>query len=252
MLPTIVAPQHEVKLFSVKKPVMIRPYLVAEEKIFLTAQQSNDAKEIEAAVKQIILNVTNNAINVDKLPSFDLEYLFLQMRARSVNNLIEVRFRCNNDVPSTTVNPETGLAIAKCGGYMPVKINIDDIKLTVPEGHTNQFSISDDVGVTFKYPTYETMQTFISADLTDNLQLSTLLKSTLATVFTKTGEVHEISEQPPAEVDKFVDSLTLQQVDTLKVFFETMPRVQHKFTFECPMCHYTEDVVLEGLLDFFD
>jgi hypothetical protein len=155
MLPTLIAPHHEVKLFSLKKPVTFRPYIVAEEKIFLTAAQSGDPREVENAVKQVITNVTSGAVNVDKLPSFDLEYLFLQMRARSVNNLIEVPFNCNNQVPSTT---SAGLMTTKCKGSMVVNIDIDTIKLFVPEGHTNKFWITDDVGVQFKYPTYETME----------------------------------------------------------------------------------------------
>jgi hypothetical protein len=247
MLPTLVAPQHEVKLFSVKKPVTIRPYLVGEEKIFLMASQSGDAKEVEAAVKQVISNVTNGTVNVEKLPSFDLEYLFLQMRARSVNNLIEVPFNCNKEVPATT---ENGKAV--CKGQMVAKIDIDQIKLEVPEGHTNKFWITDDIGVQFKYPTYDTMQKLETADMTDSLQISTLLKEVLETVFTKSGEVHEVSEQPPAEVDRFVSTLTLQQVETLRVFFETMPRVRYTFTFKCPKCGHTEDVTLQGLMDFFD
>lgn len=249
MLPKIVAPQYEVKLFSVKKPVTIRPYLVAEEKLFLTAAQSGDPKEVEAAVKQVIANVTNGSINVDKLPSFDLDYLFLKMRARSVNNIIDVKFRCNNDVPSTST--ESG--VDKCKGTMAVKIDIDDIKLEVPEGHTNSFLINDDTGVTFKYPTYELMQGFSQTDLNDNMELTTLLKSTLDTVYTvKTAEVHDVSQVPEKELDAFINSLSIRQIDVLRTFFETMPRVRYQFMFVCPVCKYTEDVSLEGLMDFFE
>lgn len=253
MLPTVIAPQHSVKLFSLKKPVSFRPYTVAEEKIFLTASQSGDPKEIEAAVAQVVANVTEGSVNVMKLPSFDLEYLFLQMRARSVNNLIEASFDCHNDVPVSPVEAaSTSESTKKCKGSMKVTIDIDNIKLEVPEGHTNKFWISDDIGVQYRYPTYELMQDLDAADLADQLQIATLLPKTLETVFTKAGEVHEVAQQPPAEVDKFVNSLTLQQVETLRVFFETMPRVQYTFTFTCPVCKYTEDVTLRGLMDFFD
>jgi len=247
MLPKIIAPTHPVTLFSLKKPVSIRPYLVAEEKLFLTASQTGDPKDVEAAVKQVIRNVTNNAVDVDKLPSFDLEYLFLQMRARSVNNIIEVPFNCNNELPSTGEQ-----STAKCGGSMVVRVDIDDIKLVVPAGHTTKFMITDDIGIQFKYPTYETMQRLEAADLNDRLQVSTLMAEVMESVFTKAGEVHEVSEQTPEELDRFVDSLSLGQVEVLRVFFETMPRVTHSFTFKCPTCGYTEDVVLQGMMDFFD
>lgn len=238
MLPTLVAPTHEVKLYSLKKPIKMRPYLVAEEKIFLTAKQSGDKTEIENAVKQVIRNVTDGAVDVEKLPSFDLEYLFLKMRARSVNNIIEVPFKCNMPAEGGT-----------CSGQHTVRIDIDDIKLTVPPDHTNKFMISDDIGVTLRYPTLAAIEGFLQDR--SNADTSTLLKETIDTVFTKDGKVHEMSEASPEERDTFVNSFSVGQVEKLKVFFETMPRLTYTFDFKCPKCQYTEPVTIQGLLDFF-
>lgn len=233
MLPILNTPQHEVKLFSVPKPVVFRPYLVKEEKLLLMAQASDDPKEVERAVRQIVTNCTNGSVNVGVLPSFDLELLFLQLRARSVNNVIEVKFRC-----------ERNTANGACGTLVPVSINIDDIKLTVPEGHTNRIMLSDSVGVVLKYPTAD--------DITEGMPFTEMLAKCLGTIFTTSGDVHEVSEYPAAEVAAFIDNLSVQNIEALQRFFDTMPRLSHTVQFKCPKCEYSEEITLQGLADFFD
>src|SRR5579872_1444765 len=113
-LPVIVTPDYECKLVSLPKPIKIRPYLVKEEKLLLMAQQGGDSTEIENAVKQIIRNCTNNMVNPDKLPTFDIEYLFLQLRAKSVNDIVETRFECQNMVTPEAVG-DINVSPVKCG-----------------------------------------------------------------------------------------------------------------------------------------
>lgn len=238
MLPKVNAPIYDVKLLSLREPVKYRPYLVKEEKLLLMAQQSEDPKEVESAVAQIIRNCTFDKVNALTLPSFDMELLFLQLRARSVNNIIEVNFRCEREHEG-----------AKCGQSVKLDIAIDDIKLTIPEGHTNTLWLTDDLGVTMKYPT---------AALFDLYQQSTdphlveVLSKTLDTIFTKTGEVHEVKDANPGEVTEFIESLNLHQVETIRGFFQSMPRLEHSVNFKCPKCKYEETIVLRGLQDFFD
>src|SRR5690349_19379076 len=135
MLPKLIAPEHEVKLFSLPKPVKFRPYLVKEEKLFLMAQQSDDPKDVENTVRQVIRNCTYDGVNVDTLPTFDLEYLFLQLRARSVSNKVEVAFICVNEADREP-----------CKTRVPLTVSLDDVKLVVPDGHTNKFWLTDDIG----------------------------------------------------------------------------------------------------------
>ena len=239
-LPMLAVPEDTITLLSIPKPVTYRPYLVGEEKILLMAQaaqeQNKDTKEVEKAIKQIIQRCTFQKIDVDALPSFDIEYLFLQLRAKSVNNIIHAQFRCKHVVDEKP-----------CDTLVPVTININDIKLTVPEGHSKKVMLSDTIGVTMKYPTAAVYEDYLSSPN----QLG-ILEACLDTVFTVGGEVNEVKEQPPAEVKRFIESLTLGNVEKIRTFFETMPRLAYTFNFKCPACGYAEDVTLQGLTDFFD
>jgi hypothetical protein len=242
-LPTIAIPEDTIKLWSVTKPVTIRPYLVGEEKLLLIAQQTNDDGEVKKAVKQIIKRCTFDTVNPDTLPSFDIEWLFLQLRCRSVSNMIETNFKCQNQVHKT-LNGEPILAETEpCNTMVPINIDINDIKMVVPEGHTNKIWLNADLGVTLKYPTGDVVET-------DDF-VATLIKH-LDTVFTKAGDVSEVSETSITEVTEWVNTLSLQHVQKIRQFFDTMPRLAHTFTFVCPKCGYTEDVTLQGLSDFFD
>lgn len=251
-LPQIVTPEYVIKLASIKKPVTFRPYLVKEEKLLLMAQQGEDAAEISRAVRQVVRNCTFDAVNVESLPPFDLEYLFLQLRGKSVNNIIESQFECQNIIPvvrdaqAGEVSADGAVADTKrCGTLVPVTINIDDIKLVIPPEHTNRIMLSDDLGVILNYPT-NTVVTDTNADLV------AILASCLAQVFKLDGEVWEVSEQPAADVQAFVENLSIGQVDKLRPFFETMPKLSYTFDFTCPTCKYTEQITLQGLMDFFD
>lgn len=235
-LPVIAVPEDTIQLWSKRKPTRIRPYLVGEEKLLLMAQQTKDPEEVSKAVKQVIRRCTFEEVNPDTLPSFDIEWLFLQLRARSVNNVIDANFRCLNkvgDIASLQV---------ECGTLVNTKIDIADIKMTVPEGHTNKVMLTDTIGVTLKYPTAETGAGDIFTDQ---------LASFIETVFTTNGGVVEVSEQALEEVTAWVDRLSLDQVAKIRVFFETMPHLSYEFTFTCPKCGWTTECKLQGLMDFF-
>jgi hypothetical protein len=246
-LPVIAIPEDTITLWSSpNKPTRIRPYLVGEEKLLLIAQQTEDPEEVKKAVKQIIRRCTFNGVNPDTLPSFDIEWLFLQLRSRSVSNIIESNFRCQNPVANegTAVGgqPVEGLT-HPCGAAVKIRININDIKMTVPEGHTNKVMLTDTLGVTLKYPT---------SDVPDSTDITVLLQTYLETVFTTDGTVTEVSEQSPADVAAWIDTLSLDMVKKIQNFFLTMPQLSYTFTFKCEKCGYTEDIVLRGLMDFFD
>jgi hypothetical protein len=245
-LPKIVAPTYEVKLFSRPAPVQFRPYLVKEEKLLLLAQQSGDPKETKQAVNEIIKACTFDKVNGLALPSFDFELLMLQLRARSVNNLIEMQFECQNMVPTTTL--VDGAPLRQCGANVPITVDIDSIKLTVPDGHTNKIWLSETLGVELKYPTMELMDVSLEA----NTDILDVLVSCLNTIFTKDGTVYECKEQTKPELVEFVESLALPQIEKLRVFFDTLPSLTHEFQFKCPKCNYEQLVTLKGFSDFFE
>ena len=155
MIPTIVAQTYETKLISFLKPITFRPYLVKEEKILLMAQQGNDPKEVERAVKQILQACTFDAVEINKLPSFDVEFLFLQVRSKSVNNIVELRYECKNR-PAGQLPLDDGV----CHQVETISINLDDIKIIVPDGHTNKIMVTDTIGATLRYPTTEEIEIF--------------------------------------------------------------------------------------------
>lgn len=231
-LPVIAAPEDFVTLVSQKQPVKYRAYLVGEERLLLMAQQSNSPQEIERAVRQIIERCTFGALDVATLPSFDVELLFLQLRAKSLSNVIDVRFRCKNETDGKM-----------CDTPVPITIDIADIKLTTPPGHSRKVMLSDSIGVMMKYPT-------AAVAVTDPVAV---IAACLDSVFTATGDVFEAAQESPDEVLRFVETLTLPQIGLIReTFFDTMPTLQYAFTFVCPKCGWTEAVVLKGLMDFFD
>jgi hypothetical protein len=248
MIPTVVAPTYELKLHSLPKPVKYRPYLVKEEKILLMAMEGQDEGEVTRAVKQIIEACTFGAVDVDKLPFFDMEMLFLNLRAKSVNNVIELRYECKNvPTPKEGELPlEDGTQV--CRNQETIKINLDDIRIAVPKDHTRKIMVTDTIGCVMRYPTSKHVQIFKDLDTVDAV---TLIAECIETVFTDKGETYETADSKPEEVLAFVESLSLAQVNAFRPFFETMPSVSHTFEFQCSKCGYTEQITLTGLMDFF-
>jgi hypothetical protein len=231
-LPQPTVPEDVIKLISLPKPITIRPYLVGEEKLLLIAQQANDQKEVEKAVKQIINRCTFGAIDAEKLAYFDVEYLFLQLRAKSVSNMLETSLKCKNMVDEKS-----------CDRIVQIQIDINDIKLDTPDGHTNKVQLDDRIGIILKYPTARLM----SAELVE------ALAGCLDTVYTADGTTFEVKDFPPEQIITFVEGLTIGMVDKIKAaFFDTMPRLSYGYDFKCPNCGNSEHIVLEGLADFFD
>ena len=160
-LPQIVTPEYTLQLNSIKDPVRYRPYLVREEKIFLTAKESDDPNDIESAIRQVLKNCTFGEIDVEALPSFDLEYLFLQLRGKSVNNIVEAKYQCQNMLRTKddrTDADDTG----RCGALNPISVPLDEIVITVPDEHTNIIEVNDDITIEFQYPTTHMLQQVLS------------------------------------------------------------------------------------------
>ena len=250
-LPQIVTPEYTLQLNSIKDPVRYRPYLVREEKIFLTAKESGDPKDIESSIRQVLKNCTFGEIDVDTLPSFDLEYLFLQLRGKSVNNVVEVNYQCRNILRTEderTDENDTG----RCAAVNPIRVLLDEITITVPEEHTNTIAVNDDITIEFQYPTTQILQHVLSGAKETVASSTNVLVACIKSIVTKDGAVHESVDSTPEELHEFIDSLTMQQLERVQTFFNTMPSVTYETTFECATCGYTEPLKFEGLQDFFD
>ena len=238
-VPVLAIPEFKVKLFSLPKPVRTRPYLVGEEKIMLLAQESGDPKDIKAAVKTILEACTFGQVNIGKLPSFDFEWLYLQLRAKSVNNIVTLKYRCRN-IPEGSEK--------ECGASVDVEVNLDKLELKTSPDHSNKIWLNEDVGIILNYPTKEILD---EVESVKGVFGTNLLVRCLDSIFTKSGDVTEAKDADPAEIEKFINSISIAQFKKIQHFFDTMPHLDFEVDFKCSKCQYAQKVMLQGLMDFF-
>ena len=236
-LPTPTTPIYELELPSTDETIKYRPFLVKEEKVLLIALESEDTKQITTAIKTVIKSciITKN-IKVESLPTFDIEYLFLNIRGKSVGEEIEVNIICPDDEETNTL----------------VKIDLDSIKVQKNEDHTNQIKIDSTIMMEMKYPSLEQ---FIKTNFdfkNDNTmdQSFDLISSCIDKIYTE-EEVWIAADVTKKELIDFLEQLNSSQFKQIEKFFETMPRLSHKIKVTNPKTEVESEVILEGLASFF-
>ena len=233
-LPTLVTPKFKMKLPSDGRLVNYRPFLVKEEKVLLIATETGNQDSIVSAIKDIIAACTDIK-QVVALPTFDIEYVFLQIRTKSVGESVDVNVTCPDD-------NET---------QVEVKIPLDSIKVKKTKGHSKEIKISDEILVTMNYPS---LDTFVKAnfvnDAQDVDQIFEMAASCVKSVTTP-EEVHDCTTMPHKEVLEFLDSMSSAQFKNIQDFFETMPKLTHTLKVTNPNTNVVSDVTLEGLASFF-
>ena len=227
-LPKLNVPVYETILPSTDKVIKFRPFLVKEEKILLTASEDGSQGAMMNAIKDIVKNCVQEEIDVNKLPMFDLEYLFLKLRSKSVGEETELGFKCLKE---------------DCDGVTPVKVNIDEIKVNKSEKHTRKILITDEIGVMMSYPSLNTNGVIEE----DGMKI---VKECIEMIFTN-DETHERDQIDSKELDDFLESMDTKQFGKIKEFFETMPRLQHDLNFSCVKCGEERKVTLQGIDSFF-
>ena len=248
-LPKIVTPEYTIQLKSIKTPVRYRPYLVKEEKLFLTAKESNDPIEIERTVLQVIKNCTFGEVDVDSLPTFDVEYMFLQLRAKSVNNVIDLRYECRNtlrDKSQRTSKTDDG----RCHNTVTLNVNLDDIAITTDEAHTLTVTLQSGLLVEMTYPSMKVVQSIQAMDGAAD-QVTKMLIASMKTITDAEGTTYEVRDYTDAECLEFVDSLPVEDLRSFEAFFTTMPAVRSEVPFHCDKCEHDETITLQGLTSFF-
>ena len=237
-LPKISTPTYELALPSTEQSVKYRPFLVKEEKVLLIALEGENTKEITNAIKAVIKScVLTKGIKVESLPTFDIEYLFLNIRGKSVGEVIEVNLIC----------PDDGITEVK------KEIPIDDIKIQRTDGHTNQIKLDDNIMMEMKYPSLEQ---FIknNFDFSDNAnqmdQSFDLIGTCIDKIYTE-EEVWSTADCTKKELTEFLESMNSSQFKEIENFFETMPKLSHSVKITNPKTKKESDVVLEGLASFF-
>ena len=237
-LPKISTPSYELELPSTGETVNYRPFLVKEEKVLVIALESEDTKQITTAIRNVIRNcVLTKGIKVDELPTFDIEYLFLNIRGKSVGEEIEVNITCPDD-------DET---------QVKVTIDLDDIKVQKNEDHTNRIKLDNSLMMEMKYPS---LDQFIKSnfDFSEGKnamdQSFELIASCIDKIYTE-EEVWAAADCTKKEVTEFLESMNSTQFKEIEKFFETMPKLSHTLSVKNPKTKQTNDVVLEGLASFF-
>jgi hypothetical protein len=236
-LPKISTPIYQLELPSTGETVQYRPFLVKEEKVLVIALESEDTKQITTAIKTVIKNcIITKGVKVESLPTFDIEYLFLNIRGKSVGEEIEVNVICPDD-------EETNVAVS---------INLDDIKVQKEETHTNKIKVDPTIIMEMKYPS---LDQFIKTNFdfkNDNAmdQSFELIASCIDKIYTE-DEVWAASDVTKKELLEFLEQMNSAQFKEIEKFFETMPRLSHKITVTNPKTKVESEVVLEGLASFF-
>lgn len=231
-LPKIDQPLFEVKIPSSGKKVLFRPFLVKEEKLLLIAQQSGEDTDVIRAIKQILkLCIADEELDVDKLTTFDLEYLFLKLRAKSVNNVVKLSYRDNED--------------EKIYNF---ELDLDTIEVEMPDGVDSTIKISDNISMIMKYP---------NASITDKIQqfdnevdlMTFFIVNCIDTIMTE-EDIFPASEYSDKELEEFLDQLPVNSFEKIREFFENMPKLHHKIEYKNSLGN-DRSIELNNLKDFF-
>ena len=236
-LPKIATPTYELVLPSTEETIRYRPFLVKEEKVLVIALESEDTKQITTAIKAVLKScVLTKGIKVEKLPTFDIEYLFLNIRGKSVGEELDVNVICPDD-EKTSVS---------------VSINLDDIEVQKNEEHDNKIKLDDNIMMELKYPSLDQfIKNNFEFDEKNAMQQSfDLIGSCIDKIYNE-EEVWAAADCTKKEINEFLESMNSTQFKGIEKFFETMPKLSHTITITNPNTMKTSEVVLEGLASFF-
>ena len=236
-LPKLNVPVYEAVLPSTEKVIKYRPFLVKEEKLLFTAQESGE-EAVLPAVKQIIKNCVQGELDIDNMPLFDIEYLFLRLRAKSVGEEVTLGLKpwgCPQN------NGEL------CEFTTEVSVNLEEIKCVKDKKHTSKIMLDDKIGIMMKYPDISQMN---MGESENDIMGMKIIKNSINMIFTE-EETHERDSFTEKELDEFIDSLNTKQMDKIRNFFETMPTLKHTVKYKCETCKEEKETTVQGLNSFF-
>lgn len=235
-LPQAQAPRYKLTIPSTNKAVTYRPFLVKEEKALLIAQQSEDPDTMIETLKAVIESCIMDKINVNDLAVFDVEYIFTQLRAKSVGEMVDIILKCDicTDEKAT----------------VKYSIDLTKVKVEVPKEHKKTITLFNDVGVIMKYPTLDIIKE-LEGLTNGNVELIfEIVCKCIESIYTS-EEIFPTKEQKPKEVRDFVNNLTQEQFKKLQLFFDTMPKLEETVKYTCPLCKKEHEKVIKGLESFF-
>lgn len=237
-LPMNVMPTYNTIIPSLNKKIKYKPFTVKEEKALLVAQQSEDPVVMLDTLKEVLRACIMDKIDVDSLAVFDIEYLFTQLRAVSVGEIAELRFRCDKckDDPK---------AVAQ------VNINLTELKVKFPPNHEKKFSLFNDVGIVMKYPGLEALKSLEQInDFNDINQVFELVVNSIDYIYDQ-DQVYHAKDLKKEELVQFIEQLDSKQFKRITEFFRTMPTLRQDIQYQCPVCGHVHNKYIEGLSSFF-
>lgn len=235
-LPLNNALTYNLEVPSTGKQIKYRPFLIKEEKALMIAQQSEDPKVMMDTLKYVIGSCAKGQLDTDALATFDLEYIFTQIRAKSVGEIVELNLACD------TCTDEK--AVAK------VSIDLTTVKVEKDPEHISKIIVYDNVGIALKYPTIDIIKKLESAQSSDVEQTFDIVTECIDYIYTD-DEVFHAADQTKSELLEFLNNMTTEQFSKVQKFFETMPKLKKEIEYSCPVCGKEHHKVLEGLTSFF-
>ena len=232
-LPRIDTPTYQLTLPSTQEKIDFRPFLVKEQKIIMMAQETQDESQMIRAMSDLVKSCTNNKIDIDKLPIFDVEYMFLKIRGKSVGETVEINLICPDD-------NET---------QVPTKINLDDIQVQMTVGHNNIINITDKIKMELRYPIYDDATQVGGLETTDGV--FKLLNKCISKIVYGDTEYNRV-DITDKDIEEFLEQLNTEQFQKIVEFFNTMPKLRHVVEVTNPKTKVKSEFVLEGLQSFLE
>ena len=234
-LPKLNTPTYELEIPSTDEKIQYRPFLVKEEKILMMALETKDNAQIVNAVKDIVNECTFNKVNISTMPMFDTEYIFLQIRSKSVGEVSKLKLLCPDDKKT----------------YADVELDLNEVKVQVEDNHTNKIELTDDMGIIMTYPSIDSFSDTGIQEINATNMLE-VIGSCILQIYENKGEkVYEAKDQTKKELTEFIEQLNTKQFQDVQKFFDTMPRLKHTIKIKNPKTKKTSEVTLSGLNDFF-
>ena len=234
-LPILTTPTYELEVPSTDEKIKYRPFLVKEEKVLLIALESGENSQIVQAIKTIVDECTFNKLPLGRMPMFDIEYIFLNIRAKSVGETSKLKLRCPDDNETMA----------------DVEIDLTEIQVQVGDNHTNKIELTDEMGIIMKYPSIDS---FLNSGITtinaDNM--IDVISSCIHQIYEKKGEVvYDAKDSTKLEMVEFIENLNSKQFKDIQNFFDSMPVLKHTVTIVNPKTKIKSEIILKGLNDFF-
>ena len=234
-LPKLTTPTYELEIPSTDEKVKYRPFLVKEEKILMMAMESKASADITQAVKDIVKECTFDKVNIDNMPMFDVEYIFLNIRSKSVGEVSKLKLLCPDDGKT----------------YADVELNLNEVKVQVGDDHTNKIELDKNMGMIMKYPTIDSFSETGIRDINPSNMLE-VITTCIQQIYEENGKkVYETKDQTKKEITEFIEQLNTKQFKDVQKFFETMPKLKHEITIKNPKTKKESKITLTGLNDFF-